>query len=86
MLLVDSDDESKPIEEANICTTNKREACKRCIRCCYILLRKHNMYSKTYVMLYKAYKILLTLSITQMTCERSFSKLNRVSFKTCKNT
>jgi hypothetical protein len=36
------------------------------------------MYSKAHVMLYKAYKILLTLSITQVACERAFSKLKQV--------
>jgi len=62
----------------DVCTIIKKESCRNCLRCCYTLLHKYNMYSKAYVMLYKAYKILLTLSITQVVCERSFSKLKQV--------
>lgn len=63
----------------DVCTIIKKESCKNCMRCCFTLLHKYNMYSKAYyVILYKAYKILLTLSITQVAFERSFSKLKQV--------
>ena len=36
------------------------------------------MYSRSYSLLYQAYKVILTLSLTQVGCERSFSKLRHV--------
>lgn len=87
MVLIDSDDETDESESAvnDVCTIIKKEPCRNCLRCCYTILYKHNMYSKAYVMLYKAYKILLTLSITQVACERAFSKLKQVINKTFLN-
>jgi len=39
------------------------------------VITDYNMYSLQYTELYKAYKYLMTLPLTQVTCERSFSKL-----------
>ena len=36
------------------------------------------MYYRSYPLLYQAYKIILTLSVTQVDCERTFSKLSYV--------
>ena len=36
------------------------------------------MYCRSYPLLYQAYKIILTLSVTQVGCERTFSKLRYV--------
>ena len=36
------------------------------------------MYCKSYPLLYQAYKVILTLSVTQVGCERTFSKLRDV--------
>ena len=36
------------------------------------------MYCKSYPLLYQTYKVILTLSITQVGCERTFSKLRYV--------
>ena len=36
------------------------------------------MYSRSYSLLYQAYKVILTLSVTQVGCERTISKLRHV--------
>ena len=46
-----------------------------CINCAYKLLKQYNLYCQTYPGLTIAYKLLLTLSVTQVTYERCFSKL-----------
>lgn len=71
MVFIDSgveNDESESVVN-DLCTLIKKESCRNCLRCCFTLLHKYNMHSKAYVMLYKAYKTLLTLSITQVACE-----------------
>jgi len=55
-----------------------RKTCKNCILCCYKILWKYNLYAKTYTQLFLAYMFLLTLSITQVQCERTFSKLKYI--------
>ncbi|XP_025196206.1 zinc finger MYM-type protein 1-like [Melanaphis sacchari] len=49
--------------------------CNVCLSCALRVITDFNMYSLQYTELYKAYKYLLTLPLTQVTCERSFSKL-----------
>ncbi|KAL4097464.1 hypothetical protein QTP88_022246 [Uroleucon formosanum] len=49
--------------------------CKSCSICCYRLLVKYNLFSSAYSLLTLAYKYLLTLPVTQVSCERSFSTL-----------
>ncbi|KAL4088612.1 hypothetical protein QTP88_023701 [Uroleucon formosanum] len=49
--------------------------CKSCSICCYRLLVKYNLFSSEYSLLTLAYKYLLTLPVTQVSCERSFSTL-----------
>ena len=56
-------------------STIKKEVCKECFSCTFKCLYKYKLYSAAYENLYAAYKYLLTLSITQCTCERTFSKL-----------
>ncbi|KAL4122318.1 hypothetical protein QTP88_014672 [Uroleucon formosanum] len=48
--------------------------CKSCSICCYRLLVKY-LFSSAYSLLTLAYKYLLTLPVTQVSCERSFSTL-----------
>ena len=36
------------------------------------------MYCKSYPLVYQAYKVIFTLSVTQVACERTFSKLKYV--------
>ena len=51
------------------------ECCKNCAACCYMFLKRYNMYSSAYSSLFACYKYLLTLPISQVACERCFSKL-----------
>ncbi|KAI2646688.1 Zinc finger MYM-type protein 1 [Labeo rohita] len=53
-------------------------SCKDCSLCCYQILQRFNMLTDAYPLLGLAYKFLLTLSITQVACERSFSTLKYI--------
>ncbi|RXN16717.1 zinc finger MYM-type 1-like protein [Labeo rohita] len=53
-------------------------SCKHCPLCCYQILQRFNMLTDAYPLLGLAYKFLLTLSITQVACERSFSTLKYI--------
>jgi hypothetical protein len=66
------DEKEYPIIE-NAC--NK---CSNCIHCCYISLLRYSLYCSAYPSLFLAYKYILTLSISQVSCERSFSKLKYI--------
>lgn len=54
---------------------NKDETCNICLKCSLRILTEFNMYSIQYKELYIVYKYLFTIPLTQVTCERSFSKL-----------
>lgn len=54
---------------------NSDKSCNSCLKCALSILTEFNMYSLQYKELYMVYKYLLTLPLTQVTCERSFSKL-----------
>ncbi|CAH2329470.1 zinc finger MYM-type 1-like [Pelobates cultripes] len=58
--------------------SGKCKTCKSCIACCYNVLLHYNLYSLTYSSLFNAYKLTLTLSSSQVACERSFSKLKYI--------
>ncbi len=49
--------------------------------CCFQILQRFNMLTDAYHLLGLAYKFLLTLSITQVACERSFSMLKYIKSK-----
>lgn len=51
------------------------EKCKKCLACALELLCELNAYGRIYPTLYIAYKYILTLSCTQVSCERVFSTL-----------
>ncbi|RXN11863.1 hypothetical protein ROHU_010362 [Labeo rohita] len=53
-------------------------SCKDCPLCCYQILQRFNMLTDAYPLLGLAYKFLLTLSITQVACKRSFSTLKYI--------
>jgi hypothetical protein len=55
----------------------KRE-CEECFICILKILKMYNLYTKEFRNLFKTYKFLLTIPITQVTCERSFSKLPQI--------
>lgn len=46
--------------------------------CIFNFLVKYNLYTNAYPALYICYKLLLTLSVTQVSCERGFSKLKYI--------
>lgn len=49
---------------------------KYCLVCCFDVLLKYNLYTNAYPSLFVACKLMLTLCVTQVRCERSFSKLD----------
>ena len=49
--------------------------CKNSPICCYLLLSQYNLLTDSYHIINLGYKFLLTLSITQVACERTFSTL-----------
>uniref|UniRef100_A0AAQ5XSS1 DUF4371 domain-containing protein n=1 Tax=Amphiprion ocellaris TaxID=80972 RepID=A0AAQ5XSS1_AMPOC len=53
-------------------------SCKECPLCCYKVLLRFNMLTHAYPLLGLAYKFLLTLSVTRVACERSFSTLHYI--------
>ncbi|XDV21827.1 hypothetical protein PO909_026847 [Leuciscus waleckii] len=52
--------------------------CKNCPICCYLLLSQYNLLTDAYHIIGLGNKFLLTLSITQVACERTFSTLKLV--------
>ena len=50
--------------------------------CAYALLLRFNLYSRVYPTVFVAYKLLLTIGVTQVACERTFSKLKLIKTKT----
>ena len=53
--------------------------CKNCAVCVYIILAQYNLFTDAYHILNLAYKFLLSLSTTQVACERSFSTLKFIT-------
>lgn len=68
-VLDDTPRKKKPCKEAK---------CQECPACCFAVLYKYRLYSRSYKNIFLAYKYILTLSITQVSCERSFSTLKYV--------
>ena len=69
-----SDDEEDPTK-----VRVKEAACKNCLSCAFRLLSQYKLCSTAYEnLLFLAYKYLVTLSVAQCLCERSFSKLKLV--------
>lgn len=69
------EDRSAGQEEETDIVNKSCASCKDCPLCCYEILRRFNMLSSAYHLLGLAYKFLLTLSLTQVACERTFSTL-----------
>ena len=72
-------DEVEDGAEADVTTckqTSKR--CFSCFTCAYKVLHEHNLNCVTYSQLYTVYQFLLTLAVTQVECERNFSKLKLI--------
>ena len=49
--------------------------CQNCFLCYYAAIRRYRMYCRSYPLLYQAYEVILTLSIAQVDCQRTFGKL-----------
>jgi hypothetical protein len=71
----DADDENNAEFIGKFGTEEHREHCRSCADCVYLLLFEYNMLTNAFSAIGHAYKFLLTLSVTQVTCERSFSAL-----------
>ena len=71
---------SEEDEDANEATaeTQITRRCRSCFTCAYQVLYNHSLNSAAYSELYIVYHFLLTLAVTQVECERSFSKLKLI--------
>lgn len=78
---VEEDSDSEPEASSETLFRHSKSAkpncdfCRNCVRCVYKLLTKFNLYSSAYSNVFMAYAFVLTLSTTQVQCERTFSKL-----------
>ena len=72
----DADDEKEIVGDYG--STEHRKHCKNCTSCVFLLLSEYNMLTNAFVNIGLAYRYLLTLSVTQVACERSFSALKVV--------
>jgi hypothetical protein len=70
--------ENEPEEFFTHQADNTIRPVKCCVVCCFSILMNYNLYTNAYPALYLSYKLLLTFSVTQVGCERSFSKLKYV--------
>lgn len=59
--------------ERSVCNS-----CRNCPVCVYLVLSQYNLFTDAYHVIGLAYKYLLTLSISQVACERTFSTLKFV--------
>lgn len=84
---VPEEDEVANEDEAELHDVNSSElltckelckSCNNCCICCFRLLSRYNLLTGCYSTLGLAYKFLLTLSFTQVACERSFSVLKHI--------
>ena len=73
----DGDELDEERHDVSKCKENGK-TCKACFTCPYNVLRQCSLNSTAYSELYTVYHFLLTLAITQVECERSFSKLKLI--------
>jgi hypothetical protein len=84
----DSDDSSHSTNEVQIAIPNeienkgqvlkvckKKKECEGCIRCAFMVLHLHNYHVNAFRNLYQVYRFVLTISSSQVQCERCFPKL-----------
>lgn len=50
-------------------------SCRHCLTCCYKILYRYSLNASAFSTLFLAHEYLLTLSFSQVSCERAFSKL-----------
>ncbi|XP_025204003.1 uncharacterized protein LOC112600891 [Melanaphis sacchari] len=70
------EDQASVIDSSNNCKT-----CNNCLRCAFNVLYNIVQQSGCFNNIYYAYKFVLTLPCTQVTCERTFSKLKNIKTK-----
>jgi hypothetical protein len=71
---LDTDTKKQPTsEETTAQPQTKKKCCKSC--CAYVLIFKYNLFCTAYTNVALMYEFVLTLSIRQVQCERSFSTL-----------
>ena len=70
------DDETEFIGDAG--SPDHLEHCRNCPACVYLLMIEYNMFTNAFQSIGLAYKYLLSLSVTQVACERSFSALKLI--------
>ena len=58
-----------------VAESSAKTTCKNCLSCAFKLLPEYRLCAAAYENLYATYKCIVTLSVTQCTCERYFSKL-----------
>lgn len=68
-----SDGNEDEVEIKNKCCSSRE-----CPLNCYQMLRRYNLLTDAYHILGLGYKFLLTLSVTQVACEKSFSTLKYI--------
>lgn len=76
--LINIEETTTTSDDLDYVSTRSCKHCKNCAFCCYNVLYRYNMLSGAYSTLGLAYKFLLTLSISQVSCERSFSTLKNI--------
>ena len=64
-------------DDVSTCKENGK-TCKSCFTCAYKVLHQYSLNSTASSDLYTVYHLLLTLAITQVECERLFSKLKLI--------
>ena len=76
-ILIEDNDEMtlETQEDEMLVSCESRRACKNCAICCFKILNRFNLLTDTYNLIALGYKFLLTLSLSQVACERSFSTL-----------
>lgn len=71
-------DEDPSMEQQDVELESKTcSSCKNCVICVYLILSQYNLLTDAYHVIGLTYKLLLTLSITQVACERSFSTVKK---------
>jgi len=74
----DSDSLESEEEYAEVAESSAKTTCKNCLSCTFKLLPEYRLCAAAYENLYAAYKFIVTLSVTQCTCESCFSKMLHV--------
>jgi hypothetical protein len=65
-------------EEEMFVACETRRTCKNCAVCCFKISHRFNLLTNAYTLIGLAFKFLLTLSLSQVACERSFSTLKNI--------